>query len=220
MQVAIIGAGNVGSALGTAFAKASHTVTIFDRNFEDASQLCGAIGAQPAKSLEDAVANADAIVLAIPFAASAEDVSRKLAGKVDGKVIIDVTNTLKPDYSDLLDRNESGAEKIQKWIPGAHVVKAFNTLFAGKQANPTADGQQLPVFIAGDNEQAKQLVAELASSIGFLPVDVGPLSHARDLEAMAFLNIALQVRTQGSWQSAWALLSPPTGAVKVPARTA
>src|SRR5919201_1974826 len=105
MKIAIIGGGNVGQALGSSFVKAGHQVTVFDRDYEDAAQLCSSIGGTAARSLEEAVGPAEVVVLAVPFAASAEEVSRQIGDKGKGKVIIDATNKLKPDYSDLLDRN-------------------------------------------------------------------------------------------------------------------
>ena len=79
-------------------------------------------------------------------------------------------------------------------LPGAHVVKAFNTLFASHQSDPIADGVQLDGFVAGDDAAAKATVLELVESIGLHPVDVGPLARARQLEGLAFLNITAQHR--------------------------
>ena len=88
------------------------------------------------------------------------------------------------------------------------MVKAFNTAFASRQADPVVEGVALDAFIAGDDDQAKQAVAELAASIGFRPIDAGPLVMARALEAMALLNIMLQIRNNWPWQAGFKLVGP------------
>ena len=94
--------------------------------------------------------------------------------------------------------------------PSAHVIKAFNTLFASRQADPIAGGTQLDGFVAGDDQRAKDTVLELVRSIGLNPVDVGPLARAQQLEQLAFLNIALNATAHGSWTSVWKLVGAPT----------
>jgi predicted dinucleotide-binding enzyme len=93
------------------------------------------------------------------------------------------------------------------------VVKAFNTVFAGNQANPAGQGMTLDALFATDDEGARATVAALASSIGFRPVHVGPLAAASELEAMAWLNIRLQLITGGSWQTAYVMVAPPETAL-------
>ena len=83
-------------------------------------------------------------------------------------------------------------------MPGARVVKAFNTLFASNQGDPVGDGVQLDGFVAGDDADAKGTVLALVESIGLNPVDVGPLARSRQLEGMAFLNIAVNIAEGGS----------------------
>ena len=83
-------------------------------------------------------------------------------------------------------------------------------MFASKQSHPVADGLQLDGFVAGDDPTAKATVLELVGSIGLHPVDVGPLSRARQLEGLAFLNITLNIAHGGSWTSGWKLVGAPT----------
>jgi predicted dinucleotide-binding enzyme len=154
-----------------------------------------------------AVQGADIVVLAIWYGV-VEDVVRELGSALDGKVVVDVTNPVMPDLSSLLFESGSAAERIQAQAPGARVVKAFNTVFASRQADPFVDGTPIDALIAGDDEAAKATVTELASSIGFRPIDVGPLSLSRSLEAFALLHMTIQVRTAGSWQGGWKLLEP------------
>jgi predicted dinucleotide-binding enzyme len=124
-------------------------------------------------------------------------------------VIIDVTN--RDDMKDprrTLD-GSSMSEHIQKKAPKAHVVKAFNYAFASKMADPKVNGTRLDGFVAGDDEQAKQKALQFVESIGFRPVDAGPLAMARALEAMASLNILLQIKHKWPWQNGWKLVGPP-----------
>ena len=121
---------------------------------------------------------------------------------VSGKTIIDVTNPLKPDYSGPGLDGTSGAEELQRWLPGAKVAKAFNTLFASRQAAP---GPDVDAFVAADDPQARQETLALVESLGFAPLDVGPLSAARYLEAMAWLNISLNLANSWGWTSTWKL---------------
>jgi predicted dinucleotide-binding enzyme len=92
------------------------------------------------------------------------------------------------------------------------VVKAFNTIFAGRHADPTESGAPLDAFIAGDDPVAKEKVGELASSLGYRVVDAGGLRMARTLEEMAFLNITLNAVNGWPWQSGWKLVGPTGGA--------
>jgi len=102
----------------------------------------------------------------------------------------------------------SVAEHIQKKAPRAHVVKAFNYAFASRMANPRSNGTQLDGFVAGDDEAAKQKTLEFAGSIGFRPIDAGPLSMARALEGMGLLHVLLQIKHNWPWQSGWKLAGP------------
>ncbi len=213
MKVAIIGTGNVGSALGTAFSGAGHDVTFAARDQEKVATVAQAAGANTAVSPAEAVAAGDVVVLAVPFTA-AQAVAAEIASVAAGKVVIDTTNPLKPDYSGLSTvGGPSGAERIAAALPGAKVAKAFNTVFAGIQANPTAHGQVLDALYATDDEAAASTVSTLATSIGFRPVKVGPLAAATELEAMAWLNIRLQMLSNGAWNSAFVLVSPPEAMV-------
>ena len=108
-----------------------------------------------------------------------------------------------------IDTETSNAEDLAALLPDAHVVKAFNTLFASNQSDPIADGVQLDGYVAADDGAAKQTVLDLVASIGLDPVDVGPLARARQLEGLAFLNITLNIAHGGAWQSGWKLVGAP-----------
>ena len=207
MKIAIIGAGNVGGAVATGALAAGHAVTVTSADSEKARATAARTGAQAGTDLPAAVAQADVVVLAVPYSAVRE-VAAAIAGSARGKIVIDATNPLKDDYSGLAVSDRSGAEEVQVLLPGARVVKAFNTTFASNQATGTVDGVQLDGFYAGDDVQAKTTVAELLSGMGYRPVDAGSLAASAALEHMAFLNISLNAANGWSWQSGWKLVGP------------
>lgn len=207
MQLAIIGSGNVGKALAGSFTRAGHTVTLTASNPEHATAAAAETGARAAASNQEAVQSAEVVVLAVPYPA-VDAVLADAGDALAGKVLIDPTNRVDPaDPGRVLD-GSSAAEQIQARLPGAAVVKAFNTVFASRQADPVVDEVALDGYLAGDDDQAKRTVAELLSSIGLRPVDAGPLVMARVLEGMALLNITLQIRNDWPWQSGFKLVGP------------
>jgi 8-hydroxy-5-deazaflavin:NADPH oxidoreductase len=124
-----------------------------------------------------------------------KDAVRQYADQLAGKVVVDITNPLNTETWDSLATapGSSSAEETQQLVPpGAAVVKAFNTTFAGTLVAGEVSGQQLDVFIAGDDDNAKRKVAQLVSDGGLRPVDVGPLRRAQQLEQLGFLHISLQ----------------------------
>lgn len=207
MKITIIGAGNVGGAVARGAARAGHTVTLIATDPAHAQTVAQQVGGTAAASVAGAARDADIIVLAVPYAAAA-DVAAQLADTAAGKVVIDATNPLKADYSGLAVIERSATEELQARLAGAHVVKAFNTVLAAKMADPVTDGTQLDGFYAGDDEQAKTVVRQLLTEIGYRPIDSGPLAAARSLEHMAFLNISLNAANGWPWQSGWKLVGP------------
>jgi 8-hydroxy-5-deazaflavin:NADPH oxidoreductase len=209
MDIAIIGAGNVGSALASAFRRAGHTVIITSRDPEDAGRVAVATGAIVAASNTEAAEAAEVIVLAVPFD-SVPAIAREIAAAVQGKPVVDATNRMSfgPGGPEI-DTTSSNAEALAGLLPEARVVKAFNTLFASNQADPIADGVQLDGFVAGDDAEAKATVLALVQSVGLHPIDAGALVRARQLEGIAFLNIAINVATGGTWTSGWKLVGAP-----------
>lgn len=202
MKVAIIGAGNVGKALGTSLTRAGHQVTISAHSPDSARAAAEQVGADPASDNVAAVERAEVVILAVPYAEAGDEVASEIADVAAGRVVVDATNPVKPDYSGLATEGTSAAEEFQRRLPGAKVVKAFNTIFAANQANPSPE---IDGFVAGDDPKAKQQVIGLVESLGFTPVDAGPLAHARFLEGMAWINIGLNAANGWSWSSAWRL---------------
>lgn len=209
MKLAIIGAGNVGQALAGAAVRAGHSVSISAAHAAHAEAAAAATGASAASSNRDAIEGADVVVLAVPgtaFASLVQEVGPQLAGRI----VIDTSNVPTPDPSGT--PATSAAEALQADLPKAHVVKAFNTLFASRQAAPVIEGQAVDGYVAGDDAAAKAVVLRLAESIGLRPLDVGGLVMARTLEAMAWLNISLQLQNGWAWQTGWRLVGPTTKA--------
>ena len=209
MKIAIIGSGNVGGGLAAAATKAGHDVVVSAANPASAQETAAKAGARAAATNREAVQGADAVVLAVPHGAVAQVVA-DLGADLDGKTLIDATNPLNDSYSDLTTSGVSAAEALQQQAPSANVVKALNTVFAGRYANPTEDGQPLDGFLAGDDAAAKTRVAELVASLGLRPVDLGGLRMARTLEELAFANISLNAGNGWAWQSAFRLVGPQT----------
>jgi predicted dinucleotide-binding enzyme len=203
MDIAIIGAGNVGTALAGAFARAGHHVTISATHPEHAAQVARSTGAGSAGTNQEAITAGDVVILAVPGTAF-DTLVGEVGTELAGKVVVDVSNRPTPDPSGV---GTSAAEELQARIPNARVVKAFNTAFASRQADPTLDGVAADGFVAGDDADAKQTILDLVESIGFRPVDAGPLASSRTLEGMAWLNINRAIQG-GTWQDAWVILGP------------
>jgi len=192
MKITVIGTGNMGSSFAKQLSKAGHIVRITGRNLEKASALAEQFPNVTAYSPSDALGDSDVVVVATAFADAIP--ALQSLGSLNQKVVIDITNPLSADYMSLtIGHVTSAAEEIAKAIPQAHVTKAFNTLFAQILADgPSfAENQRGSVFIAGDNERAKQSATSLAQSMGWNTVDAGGLINARYLEPLAGLNIFL-----------------------------
>jgi 8-hydroxy-5-deazaflavin:NADPH oxidoreductase len=146
-------------------------------------------------------------VLALPHAA-VDEVANELGPALAGKVVVDASNPLNTTFTDLVTVGTSSAEDLQRQLPDASVIKAFNTTFASRHGSPTEGDAPLDAFIAGDDADAKAKVGELASSLGYRVIDAGSLRMARSLEEMAFLNITLNATNGWAWQSGWKLVGP------------
>jgi NADPH-dependent F420 reductase len=192
MNIAIFGTGSMATGLANLFAKAGHKVSLSSRDAAKAAASAAELGnGVAAASYGDAAAAAQTIVLAVPYDAAPGVLAA--AGDLAGKVVVDITNPMTADFSALsIGHTTSAAEEIQKVVPAAKVVKAFNTVFASVLQNGgKASGQSATAFVAGDDAEARKSVADLARSAGFKAVEAGGLASARYLEPVAGLNIAL-----------------------------
>ena len=189
MRVGIIGAGNMGSAFAKRLSSAGHDVVITDRDVEDARKVASAVGARVRAVSQDQLAeNAEVVIAATPFPNQLD--ALRASGKLDGKPVVEISNPMKEDMSGLaVGLTTSAAEEVAQAIPGAQVVKAFNTVFAQVLGDGPTGGAKVQVFYAGDAEGAKRTVRSLIESMGFEPLDAGPLSNARYLEPLGMLNI-------------------------------
>jgi predicted dinucleotide-binding enzyme len=199
MRLAIIGAGNVGGTLGTAWAqKAGHEIFFGVRN-PNSDQTQAVVrrldGRAQAGTPAQAAAFAEFIVLATPW--NAAETAIRAMGDLSGKIILDVTNPLAvgPDGLSLeIGHSISAGEKVQGWAQGASVFKTLNTTGFGNMANPVFRGVKSVMFVAGDDAVNKPGVIELVAALGFEVVDAGPLRNARLLEAHAMLWIELAIK--------------------------
>lgn len=190
MNIAIIGSGNIGTGLASVLAKTNHGVVVTGRSggAELAAKLNGKGLLVLAADLKTAVAQADIVILALPYGSVAG-----LADQADftGKILVDATNPVTDDFSGLqLGFTSSAAEEIAKALPGALVVKAFNTVFAQVYDQGLNFGDtKVQTFVASDDADAKAAVIKIATDAGFDARDAGALKNARHIEPLAYLNI-------------------------------
>ena len=191
MKITVIGSGNMGSAFVQQLTKAGHQVSVTGRDAAKAAQLAARYGAR-AIPVAEAGSDSELLILATAYP-DAVSALHAIAPRA-GQVVVDITNPLTADYMGLtLGHTTSAAEEIASAVPGVHIVKAFNTVFAQVLAEGAdfGGGKRVPAFIAGDDDQAKEKVATMARSIGFDLIDAGRLKNARYLEPLAGLNIYL-----------------------------
>jgi len=214
MKIAIIGAGNLGGALGRSWAKAGHTIIfgVRDPVGGKTKPPLGEIGASASSMVvPDAVRSGDVIVLATPWDAIPDVITAM--GDLRGKIIIDCTNPIflnaEGSLSLSLGSSTSGAEEIARLATGARVAKAFNTYgwenFA--DASYPGYGDLKPVlFYCSDDDEAKEIVEKLAKDLGYEPVETGGLGMARSLEPLALLWTRLAVRRGRNPNFVWGMM--------------
>jgi 8-hydroxy-5-deazaflavin:NADPH oxidoreductase len=197
--ISIIGSGGMATAISSRIAKAGHTVEVVSRDPAKARALADKLAAGATTGTYGAAPAGDIIILAVPYG-SAAGVVTDFGDALDGKVIIDITNPVTPDMSGLVTpHGSSGAQEIAKGAPaGAHVVKAFNTIFG----HVLAKGGRLDAFIAADDPEAKARVSTFIESLGLRPLDVGGLHMAATLEALGLMMIGLAKNGAGTWDIA------------------
>ncbi len=206
MKLGIIGAGNVGGTLGTAWAqKAGHDIFfgVTNPKSDKTQALLRTLGGKArAGTAAEAAAFGDMIVLTVPWTAA--EAAIRAMGDLRGKVILDATNPLTrgPDGIGLaIGHSTSAGEKVQEWAKGAAVFKTLNTTGFGNMANPVYGGVKSVMFVAGDDAAHKPKVIDLVAALGFDVIDAGPLRNARLLEAhaMLWIDLALQRGLGRDW---------------------
>jgi len=183
-NVTIFGKGNMGKVIAGRFTHAGNQVTLLG-----SKDAVGTLG--------------DIVVLAVPYA-SVDVILEANKAQLSGKILIDITNPVNFATMDdlLVPSDSSAAEVIAKKVPGAKVVKAFNTNFASTLAGETATS----VLLASDDAQAKAVVTAALEGSHLVVVDAGSLKRARELEALGFLQITLAIREQITWMGGFGLV--------------
>jgi 8-hydroxy-5-deazaflavin:NADPH oxidoreductase len=186
-HVSILGKGNMGSAIAGIVTKGGNTVETFNTS-DKGKPVTGEI-----------------VILAVPY----PSVEAVLAGRGDqlaGKIVVDITNPLNMATFDSLavPPDGSAAAEIAAALPQSRVLKAFNTNFASTLASGTVGGVPTTVLIAGDDADAKSLLAGVIAAGGPRAIDAGSLRRARELEAVGFLQITLAASEKISWTGGFA----------------
>lgn len=207
MRIAVIGAGNVGRALGTGWLKRGHEVWFGVRHPADAKyrDLPAARLVTPA----EAAAKAEAIVLATPWPAT--EAALRSLNDLSGRIVIDCTNPLGMGPSGLqlvLGHNTSAGEQVAGWAPDASVFKTLNTTGANNMANAARYKVKPMMLVAGDDAAKKPAVMALVAKLGFEPVDAGPLVNARLLEPFGMVWIDQSMKRGRGRDFAFALVTP------------
>lgn len=212
MRIGILGSGAVGQALGIGFAKEGHEVKLGTRSpdapkIKDWVKQAGARAS--AAAFRDAAQFAELAVLATRWEGTENAIRLAGSEQLAGKIVIDVTNPLRvvPNAPPALavGFSDSAAEQVQRWLPGAKVVKAFNTVNAAHMYQPQFPGGPPDMFICGDDAEAKRQVGDIVRAFGWPVTDVGGLEAARLLEPLAMLYVRLCIQA-GRWDAAWKLL--------------
>ena len=209
MDVTVVGTGNMGRGIATRLLAGGHGVTLLDREASKAEDLARELGGSVNAGAVGDPISGEVVVLAVPYEAAATLVGQ-YGEALSGKVVVDITNPVDWETFDGLvtPPDSSAAEEIEKAAPeGARVVKAFNTTFAGTLVEGEVAGQPLDVYVAGDDDEAKEMVSQLARDGGLVAIDAGPLRRARQLEGLGFLGMPPQQPLGLGFQSAWKLAS-------------
>lgn len=214
MNITIVGPGNMGRAIATRALAGGHSVTFVGKTLDSAQKAADEVkasakqGAEVSATTLENVEPGDVVVLAVWYGTNIE-VAKKLANKLQGKTVVDIANPLNSTYDGLVTApDSSSAEDVAKAVgPKTKVVKAFNTTYASTLMSGQVAGEPLDVFIAGDDQEAKNIVAQFVQDAGLRPVDTGPLSRARQIEGLQLLHIATQGNLGTNFASAVKILS-------------
>ncbi|HJQ13715.1 MAG TPA: NAD(P)-binding domain-containing protein [Anaerolineales bacterium] len=214
MKITIIGPGNMGRAIATRAVAGGHSVTLVGKTLGSAQKAADEVratakqGAEISATTLENVEPGDVVVLALWYGTNIE-VARQLSEKLKGKTVVDIANPVNSTYDGLATASDSSsAEDVAKAVGSkTKVVKAFNTTYASTLLSGQVAGQPLDVFIAGDDEEAKNKVAQFIKDAGLRPVDTGPLSRARQIEGLGLLHIVTQNDLGTNYASAVKILS-------------
>lgn len=184
--IGIIGTGSVARAIATGLVGKGHHIVLGSREASKARPPPGLTIA----SQREAVRENEIVIVAIPYGAVRDTVAAIGPSLFRGKIVVDATNAIGPSGL-LVGFTTSAAEELSRQVPGARVVKAFNSVFAGNMSTGRIGEERLTLFVAGDDPEARRIVTDLGRDIGFDPVDAGALRIALYLEPMGMLMINL-----------------------------
>jgi len=209
MNVGILGTGDVGRALGIGFINNGHSVMIGSRapGSDKAKELLAKIGPRASVgTFAQAARFGEVIVQATLWSGTENAIRLADPENFSGKVVIDATNPL-IFHSDgpptlALGQTDSGGEQVQRWLPDARVVKAFNIVGNAQMVNPQFPGGTPDMFICGNDAGAKRTVTDILKSFGWPTIDIGGIEGARLLEPMCILWVKFGVMT-GTWNHAF-----------------
>jgi len=189
-HVSIIGTGTMGQAIASVVTKGGNTTELIGHT-DSGKPATGEI-----------------VVLAVPYPAVA-DVLATRGDQLAGKVVVDITNPPNFETFDSLTvpADSSAAAEIAASLPQSKVVKAFNTTLAATVASGAVGDLPTTVLIAGDDAEAKSLLAGVATAAGLRAIDAGSLRRARELEALAFLQITLAAQEKLPWTGGFAVVA-------------
>jgi 8-hydroxy-5-deazaflavin:NADPH oxidoreductase len=214
MNITIIGPGNMGRAIASRALTGGHSVTVVGKTLESAQKAADDVRTSAKQGTEVSATTlenfepGDVVVLALWYGTNIE-VAKQLGEKLKGKTVVDIANPLNSTYDGLATPpDSSSAEEVAKAVGSkTKVVKAFNTTYASTLQQGQVAGQPLDVFLAGDDQEAKNKVAQFVKDAGLRPVDVGPLSRARQIEGLGLLHIVTQGNLGTNFASAIKILS-------------
>ncbi len=213
MRIAILGTGDVGQKLGSGFISLGHVVKMGSRDPKN-DKLSAWVAANGKNAsggtFADAAQFGEVIVLATVWSGTENAIQLADPKNFVGKVVIDATNPLvfpcgKPPPHLALGWNDSGGEQVQRWLPGARVVKSFNIVGNAHMVHPDFQGGPPDMFIAGNDDSAKKTVTEFLKQFGWSVIDIGGIEGARLLEPMCILWVTCGLRYQ-DWNHAFKLL--------------
>lgn len=209
VRVGVLGSGDVGKVLAAGFASLGHEVTIGSRDPEKLKEWASANARVSAGTFADAATFGDILVLATLGAGTLDAIKLGGAGAFDGKVVIDATNPL--DFSKgmpptlFVGTTDSLGEQVQRLIPKARVVKAFNTVGNAHMIHPQFPGGPPDMFLCGNDAEGKKIVSQICEAFGWGVVDIGGIEGSRYLEPICMTWVLYGIRNS-SWNHAFKLL--------------
>jgi predicted dinucleotide-binding enzyme len=207
MDITIVGTGNMARGIATRALAGGHAVRLLGTEEAKAQEAAAQLSGDVRTGTVGDALEGDVVVLAVWYHAL-DDVVQRYGDQLDGKVVVDISNPVDPEsFQPLTVEAGSAAQELAQKAPGARIVKAFNTTFAGTLMAGGAAGQPLDVFIASDDEDAKAKVRRLVEDGGQRAVDAGPLALARQLEGLGYVHMAVQQSLGTGFGSALKILA-------------